>query len=422
MNNIIPFEKSFASHPKSQFWSDKNNINPKFIFKSSGKKYYFNCEKCNHEFEMQLDNVCKDRWCPYCCIPSRRLCEIYNCKNCYNRSFASHSKSKYWSEINKVTPRELFLNNNSKFWFNCDKCSHIFLKALNDINFNGWCPYCCNQKLCDNYKCNDCFLKSFASHSKSRFWSLENKVKPREVFKNSNKKFKFLCDCNHIFDTILRDFSNDNGGCPYCSIPGKKLCSDMTCQHCLNRSFESHPKSCFWSLENKVKTREVFKNSNKKYWFICEKNHKFESSLGNINNNQWCPLCKNKTEGKLFTELQTLYPSLITQFKQDWCKRITYLPFDFCIPEYKIIIELDGRQHFKQVSNWSSPEEQFDNDKYKETCANDNEYSIIRLLQEDVYYDKYDWFKELCDAIEDIKNGDEVVNIYLCKNNEYNDF
>jgi len=62
-----------------------------------------------------------------------------------------------------------------------------------------------------------------------------------------------------------------------------------------------------------------------------------------------------------------------------------HLPFDFCIQEHKIIIELDGRQHFKQVSNWCSPEEQFENDKFKEDCANNNGYSVIRLLQHDVF-------------------------------------
>jgi very-short-patch-repair endonuclease len=132
--------------------------------------------------------------------------------------------------------------------------------------------------------------------------------------------------------------------------------------------------------------------------------------------------CKNKTEIKLYEHLLQKYPTLITQFKQEWCKNIRHLPFDFCIPENKIIIELDGRQHFQQVSNWPSPEEQFENDKYKEKCANDNNYSVIRLIQEDVIDDSYDWVKELCDAIEEIKNGDEIVNVYLCKNGEYDTF
>ena len=120
--------------------------------------------------------------------------------------------------------------------------------------------------------------------------------------------------------------------------------------------------------------------------------------------------------------MQPLYPTIIAQFKQEWCKKLKHLPFDFVIPEYKIIIELDGPHHFHQISNWSSPEEQFENDKYKENCANENGYSVIRLLQEDVFYDAYDWVKELCETIEEIKNGDEVANVYLCKNGEYDAF
>ena len=120
--------------------------------------------------------------------------------------------------------------------------------------------------------------------------------------------------------------------------------------------------------------------------------------------------------------MKQIYPPLITQFKEDWCKRINHLPYDFCIPEYKIIIELDGAQHFRQVSNWSSPEEQFENDKYKEECANQNGYSVIRLLQEDVYNDTYDWVKELCEAIEQIKSSEGITNIYLSKNGEYENY
>jgi hypothetical protein len=47
---------------------------------------------------------------------------------------------------------------------------------------------------------------------------------------------------------------------------------------------------------------------------------------------------------------------------------------------------------------------------------------VIRLLQEDVFYDTYDWITDLCNSIEEIKNGDDIVNIYLCKNGEYDDY
>ena len=62
------------------------------------------------------------------------------------------------------------------------------------------------------------------------------------------------------------------------------------------------------------------------------------------------------------------------------------------------------------------------NDLYKIECANENGYSIIRILQKDVYYDKYDWLTELCENIKKITDENKVQNIYMCKNNEYKDF
>ena len=119
------------------------------------------------------------------------------------------------------------------------------------------------------------------------------------------------------------------------------------------------------------------------------------------------------------------YDTLERQFKVEWCKNAKtqrYLPLDFAIEERRIIIELDGKQHFEQIGNWQSPEETQLNDIYKMKCANENEFSVIRILQKDVYYNKYNWLNELTNNIEKITNDNRVQNIYMCKNNEYKNF
>ena len=120
-----------------------------------------------------------------------------------------------------------------------------------------------------------------------------------------------------------------------------------------------------------------------------------------------------------------IYPSLIQQYKVNWCKNEEtkrILPFDFVIPEHKIIIELDGLQHFKQVAKWKTPEQAHIRDLYKMKCANDNGYSMIRILQDDVWLDKYKWIEELQTSIEKIKLEKKFQNIFLCKNDEYKNF
>jgi very-short-patch-repair endonuclease len=144
--------------------------------------------------------------------------------------------------------------------------------------------------------------------------------------------------------------------------------------------------------------------------------------LSGVTKGVGCPFCVNKTEQILFDILKEKYTSLECQYKVEWCKNKTFLPFDFVILERKIIIELDGVFHFKQVSNWQSPEESRKRDLYKMKCANENGFSIIRILQEDVLYKKYDWLNEIIEIIEKLTSENKVQNIYMCKNNEYKDF
>ena len=120
--------------------------------------------------------------------------------------------------------------------------------------------------------------------------------------------------------------------------------------------------------------------------------------------------------------LKSEFNQVETQFKQEWCKNRTYLPFDFCLKDLKIIIELDGAQHFTQVSNWRTPEDQQERDLYKQNCALEQGYSIVRILQTDVYADIYDWRSELRTTITNLRGVDEVNVVYMCKNNEYDSF
>lgn len=53
---------------------------------------------------------------------------------------------------------------------------------------------------------------------------------------------------------------------------------------------------------------------------------------------------------------------------------------------------------------------------------NENGYSVIRLLQKDIWHNRYDWLQELLKNIEKISLEKVVQNIYMCKKYEYKDF
>jgi len=50
----MKINKSFASHEKIIYWSSKNKENSRHLFQGNSNKYWFNCEKCDIEFESVL--------------------------------------------------------------------------------------------------------------------------------------------------------------------------------------------------------------------------------------------------------------------------------------------------------------------------------------------------------------------------------
>jgi hypothetical protein len=54
---IIQFERSFASHPKSEFWSDKNIVRPEHVSYCSNLNFYFDCLDCGHELFQKISQI-----------------------------------------------------------------------------------------------------------------------------------------------------------------------------------------------------------------------------------------------------------------------------------------------------------------------------------------------------------------------------
>ena len=281
-----------------------------------------------------------------------------------------------------------------------------------------------NKHLSRGDGCKRCSRQKCAHVQRSNVYDFINKSKLKHGDVYGYENVVYINSKTYVLITCKRhgDFKQTPNnhlwgyGCKACRDEKSGNSQRLTTEQFIEQSKKIHGDKYDYS-------KVVYTNSHTKVIIYCVKcKNDFEIKPNNHVNGQGCSYCKNKTEKKLYEALKSIYPSLSVQFKQDWCINKRYLPFDFCILEHKIIIELDGIQHFKQVSNWTSPEETFKNDKYKEKCANDNEYSVIRILQEDVFYDTYDWVKSLCEAIEEIKNGNEIVNTYLSKNKEYDNY
>ena len=124
----------------------------------------------------------------------------------------------------------------------------------------------------------------------------------------------------------------------------------------------------------------------------------------------------------MFEYLHSVYNSVIHQYKPCWGKnKITnYLfVFDLYIPSKNIIIEIDGRQHFQYIENFKNDVDSIkDRDIIKSILAIENNISLIRISQEDVWYNKINWKKLLDDEIAKISCSTESIICYISINNK----
>lgn len=222
-NNEKIHENDYLNKKYPIFLFVENNISPRKIFKNTTKKYLFKCQNCNHSFLNSACRLDKLKDCSYC--SSKLLCsKEKKCNICYEKSFASHYKSRCWDySIDKnigITPYDVFKGGTYIADLICDKCSHSFRAKCNNILSGYWCPYCANQKRCDELSCKLCNNKRLSSHELIKFWNKElNKNLNPEKISSGNSKLKVWINCpknKHIPFELTPSHILRGSGCPSC--------------------------------------------------------------------------------------------------------------------------------------------------------------------------------------------------------------
>ena len=91
------------------------------------------------------------------------------------------------------------------------------------------------------------------------------------------------------------------------------------------------------------------------------------------------------------------------------------MPFDFGSIPKKVLIEVDGAQHFTQISNWDAPESVQAKDIEKIRYCIKEGFSIIHINQLDIWNNMYDWKKVLQTEIERLDEKDPQCSFISSK-------
>ena len=321
----------------------------------------------NHENEIRYSHFKSGNRCPDC-----------------KKLTIEFIRSVFEKENYELLSKE-YINSKTKLKYKCQQ-GHFGQIAYTSFQQGHRCAKCANNK-----KYNYSEVKNYFSQN--------NYILISKDYINSHSLLEYECPLGHLGKICYYSFIQ-NHRCPICAN-NKKLSYNEV-------------KNEFEKFSYKLISKEYI-NNHSLLEYECDNYHKNKISFKHFRRGERCPDCKHKTEKLVFEFLKENFEQVISQAKFDWCKDKRCLPFDFIIND--IIIEVDGQQHFDQVSTWKDPKETQERDFFKMNKALENNYKIIRISQEDIFRNKINWKELLLEAIEKLKTTEQNI-LYIAEHND----
>jgi very-short-patch-repair endonuclease len=220
------------------------------------------------------------------------------------------------------------------------------------------------------------------------------------VYRNARTNVTITCPIHGDFEQTPNKHINSCQGCPECGKERARLGRISNTERFIKNARLVHKDNYGYS-----KTEYV--NANTKVIITCPTHEDFKQTPTSHLSGQGCPRCINKTEGLLFSILNeslTHYTILDQAVVCDDGK----LRIDFHIAELNLYIELDGDQHFRQISSWDPPEKTQAHDLTKTMHVLKEGQSLVRIYQPWVASDTNNWLEKLKENIREYENPTAV--------------
>ena len=194
---------------------------------------------------------------------------------------------------------------------------------------------------------------------------------------NSKTKIGWQCKFGHIWFASPFSIKNMNTWCPECS--GKKKGNLEECQQWA----KSKGGEC---LSNKYIKRHSLMN-----WRCGVCKNEWSASFASVkNHNTWCNECSSdKTQKSILLYVKEIFSNLEVKSNTRpfvWLKDKRKLEIDIWVPEIKLAIEYDGRQHFEPVRFGGRSDEEAQSALLKSRARDCTKDKLIADHPEEVKY------------------------------------
>lgn len=210
--------------------------------------------------------------------------------------------------------------------------------------------------------------------------------------KEGNEHGEFWMSPNNIFH------KNNPQGCPKCGRERTIAAKTYSLEKFIELANKKHNNKFSYD-----KTNLTNKDEKGKVCITCPIHGDFWQLPNNHLYGQGCPICKESTLERICkTFLMDNDISFVEQYNTNWLGRLS---LDFFLPDYKIGIECQGKQHFG-MGNWNMDIETiFERDKRKLSLCNENGIKLLYYSNLGIEY-PYHVYEDLDELLTKIKEND----------------
>ncbi len=352
-------------------WEKNNALGfcPDKLTLGSGIKVWWRCAN-GHSWDAIISSRAKGSGCRFCAgqaVTSERSLAATFPELLYEWDY----KKNY-----PLTPNDVSFGSNKKVYWICPTCNQSYQMSISNRTSplkqksdKSKCPICLNKIIIKGYNS----LKAKYPEIVAQEWDYtKNSVDPDTIAPQTNKKYWWICNNGHSYETQCNNKIGKNGGeCPYCS--GRKVSN-------LNRLSDVNPDLAkeWHPTKNKLKPSEVSFGSNKDAWWLCPIcSHEWKAKINNRSKGKGCPNCSKGQhtsfpEQAIFFYIKQLFPSAINQYK------VQKTEIDIFIPEHNIGIEYDGGYYHRKQTKYTK-------DVEKNILLYNNNISLIRVRESDCH-------------------------------------
>lgn len=265
-----------------------------------------------------------------------------------------------------------YINNTTKIKIICPEHGEFKQIPKNHSKGSG-CQECGKIKCRTSKKItiNEFVIKSNKIHKNKYDYS-------NTIIDGVKNKVKIICPEHGKFNQEAYKHMSGHG-CKRCTIVNNPHFIKMNNEEFISKSIETHGDVYNYSASK-------YNGSKKLVDVICKKHGKFKQLAGVHMTGHGCPSCsQSKGEKEISKILKKLNINFISQKKFKKClndKTGRLLKFDFYVPSKKLLIEYDGKQHFKPIEFFGGIkglENRQNLDEIKNRYANDNGFKLLRI-------------------------------------------